>query len=293
MEHISRIAVGYDASPEAEQALEWAIDRAKHRNATLDIIRAVHADLSVSALESANETKGGAGRGPLTGPGIDRAVATLGEDRVITRLAAGSASRVLVDVSHNVDEVVVGTRGRGAIAAGFMGSTAYAVAAHAHCPVVVVRTGADAHAAAPGPERPVVVGVEDPSVAGAALEHAGALAQSYDAPLRLVRVRQPVATGAISAEAFVYEPDLVESLAEADTEVMGNAKAFVTGKFPSVKVEQVFADGTAASALVDHAQNAGALVVGSRGRGGFKGLMLGSVSHAVIHLATCPVVVVR
>ena len=64
-------------------------------------------------------------------------------------------------------------------------------------------------------------------------------------------------------------------------------------KYPDVKVKSVVAQGTAAQALLDHGRHAQLLVVGTRGRGGFKAMLLGSTSHSLITHAVCPVVVVR
>jgi nucleotide-binding universal stress UspA family protein len=67
----------------------------------------------------------------------------------------------------------------------------------------------------------------------------------------------------------------------------------VVGESPGVEIEQSIVDGGAASVLVDMAAGADMLVVGSRGHGGFAGLLLGSVSQQVAHHASCPVAIVR
>ena len=79
----------------------------------------------------------------------------------------------------------------------------------------------------------------------------------------------------------------------AETAALTDAVAGWRKKFPDVDVRERVVHAIAAPALVDAARGAELLVVGSRGRGGFRSLLLGSVSHAVMHHATAPVAVVR
>jgi nucleotide-binding universal stress UspA family protein len=109
----------------------------------------------------------------------------------------GSPAGQLVDASRDADLIVLGSRGRGRLRAGLLGSTSYAVTAHARCPVVIVRAGAeqqeqqeetagDLHVARPGPEHPVVVGVDDSEAAQRALDAAAAWAEREHAALHVV-----------------------------------------------------------------------------------------------------------
>ncbi|MYS44191.1 universal stress protein, partial [Streptomyces sp. SID5998] len=64
-------------------------------------------------------------------------------------------------------------------------------------------------------------------------------------------------------------------------------------QYPQVPVDHVLVKGDAREALIEASGRAGLLVLGARGHGGFAGLLLGSVSQAVLHHATCPVTVAR
>ncbi|MGE3621373.1 MAG: universal stress protein [Acidimicrobiia bacterium] len=135
----------------------------------------------------------------------------------------------------------------------------------------------------------IVVGVDGSDEARAALEWALA-----EARLRGARVKAVIAWQAPAVEGFPYtnpilDPGRFERAAEGllDEEV---AKA---DPDRVVEVERVVAWSSPSAALLEAAEGAAMVVVGSRGRGGFTGLLLGSVSQQVAHHATCPVVIVR
>lgn len=291
MTRIGMIAVGYDGSPESELAVDWAIQRAQTFGANLTILRATRSEDAAASLVRSAEISEESQRKL---PGLKRAVDALGTERVQLASQAGSASAVLVEVSHKVDLIVIGTRGRGTLVAGVMGSTAYAVAGHAACPVVIVRAPKDAEfAVVPDAKHPVVVGVEDLKASKNVVERAARMAIGYGSPLRLVRASQPVPYATAASDAFLIDPALDESLTANDEAILREVRDHVREKFPDLDIEAVFEEGEPAHVLVENAQDAGLIVVGSRGLGGFSGLLLGSVSHAIIHLAHVPVAVIR
>ncbi|HEY8546966.1 MAG TPA: universal stress protein, partial [Acidimicrobiales bacterium] len=159
---------------------------------------------------------------------------------------------------------------------------------HAPCPVAVIRHGAQvdgSDGADAGPER-VVVGVDGSPVAQRALRWAIDEARARGARLDVVHAwSAPVVGGPFAIVAF--EPTLAE---QAANEIVDRALAAedTTG----VDVQRGVTCGAAAPALLAAAQGAGLVVVGSRGRGGFQRLLLGSVSQQVAQHAPGPVVVV-
>ena len=135
--------------------------------------------------------------------------------------------------------------------------------------------------------RPVVVGVDGSAASLAALREARVLAELMGCPLRVVMAWQrPETTWEYLPPAgFSFEEDARTRLADAVSRVLGE---------PTPNwVEQVVREGSPARVLRDVSKDARTLVVGSRGHGGFAGLLLGSVSSAVAAHAACPVLVVH
>uniref|UniRef100_UPI002027DE88 universal stress protein n=1 Tax=Actinotalea sp. C106 TaxID=2908644 RepID=UPI002027DE88 len=191
--------------------------------------------------------------------------------------------------------VVVGTRGRGGFAERLLGTVSSALPAHAHCPTVVVPfRQADLDEGRPqrgtSGVRRIVVGVDGSAAAEAALAHAIHEAEIWDAELTAV-AGVPVGSGAgILAwlPAAVDHEAVLRDVAEGLDVVVDRALA----DHPGVQVRRHVLDGTGAALLTEFSTAVDLVVVGSRGRGGFAGLLLGSTSQAVLHHAVCPVTVV-
>lgn len=317
------VLVGYDGSSAAKIALDWAAETARQQDRRLTVLHCV--DLSMmgafpvydaaTVLPEIEE----AGLAVLT-EGVERAGAIVGTEHVRPLSAIGSGASELVEASRDADLVVTGSRGRGRVLGGLLGSTSYAVTAHAHCPAVVVRApaesngsgtgaatgavtgtapGAEAGSATgaiprPGPDRAVIVGLDASDASERALEAAAEFAAGAGAPLRLVTVVHPG-----SIEAWMYEEtshagnDRSRAAREAAEDLLSRAEDHVQGARPQLSVETEVLHGEPGHVIGELAAHAGLVVVGSRGRGGFTGLLLGSVSHTVIHEAPCPVMVVR
>ena len=174
-----------------------------------------------------------------------------------------------------------------------LGSVAASTVVHAPCPVVVVRGD---HPVSPGPQHPVVVGIDDSEPAAAALHQAADLAAGAHAPLRIVCARRPLPLdGWVRAYWRAVNPtrDPVEVSDEAARVILGRARDDVHARQPGVAVRGVMAEGAPAGVLLAHARDAALVVVGARGRGNVAGLLLGSVSRGVVHGAKCPVMVVH
>jgi nucleotide-binding universal stress UspA family protein len=201
---------------------------------------------------------------------------------VTTRLIDGSPGGVLVDVSRDAELLVVGHRGLGGFAGLLAGSVAAQVSAHACCPVVVVRGDT------PCDDAPIVLGTDGSPGANRAAEVAFAQAQLRDVELILAH-HQPARRSSAGAIA-PGDPGFWVTVGDAAAGALG-----VGARYPEVKyrTEVVPGDSIAAAliALVRRT-SAGLLVVGSRGLGGFRGLVMGSTSRNLIEHAPCPVMVV-
>jgi nucleotide-binding universal stress UspA family protein len=227
--------------------------------------------------------------------GVERATAVLGEGRVSGIPVYGTPAGQLVEASRQADYVVTGSRGRGRLLSGLLGSTSYAVTAHAHCPAIVVRTATeDGHDPPhPGPGCKVVIGIDASPHSARALAQAADIAARTDAPLHVVAVAE---AGTVVPQAYSDPRTKGRHDREARSHARDwllEAKAILGVTQPELSIEYEVLSGTPGHALADLGFDAGLIVVGSRGRGGFTGLLLGSVSHTVIHEALCPVMVVH
>ena len=140
----------------------------------------------------------------------------------------------------------------------------------------------------------IVVGVDGSTHSLGALRFALSEARLRDAKVVAVHVPHLPVTPVVGAPAFVIgdPPDLAQSVEEAAAKIFDDMLAEVGSEAADVEVERVVTRGGVAHELVKAAEDADLLVLGSRGHGGFMGLLLGSVSHQCVHHATCPVVIV-
>ncbi|WP_405547042.1 universal stress protein [Streptomyces phaeochromogenes] len=200
--------------------------------------------------------------------------------------AADHAASALVGKGRNALALVLGSRGLGGLAGLLLGSVSLHVAAHADCPVVVVRGGVEHRHGRFGS---VVVGVEAGKCSGTAVQFAFREAQARGC--RLVAVHAwsvpvgnpgPPGLSGYALQALESPPALV--LADA---LRGSAQ-----QYQDVPVSSQVVEGSARQALLDAASSADLLVVGARRRHGRVGLQLGLVNHAVLHHAPCPIAVV-
>jgi nucleotide-binding universal stress UspA family protein len=281
------ILVGYDGSTDAQVALDWALDEAGRSG------RPVRLAYVFEWLTMA----GWIGPGMAPGGWPDETVRRQVADMVGKAAADAAAERpgltvrgevfdgppalVLQERSADAGVLVLGSRGQGGFAGLLAGSTAVSVTAHAHCPVVVVREG---QAATSGP---VVVGVDGSETSLRALGFAVERAAQRDVPLRVLRVWEP------PGERWVppgFDPAAVSA---AEREAAESDLARWRESFPDVPVDVEVAAGNPAALLVEQSRSAQLVVVGTRGRGGLRGMLLGSVSQQLLQHAHCPVAVVR
>jgi nucleotide-binding universal stress UspA family protein len=214
---------------------------------------------------------------------------------VHTRVWAGSGAGGLVDESKSAELLVVGARGSGGFAGVTIGSTAAQVAAHAGCPVIVVRPplgDTDEEPAVPHPG-PVVVGVDGSPGADAALRFAFDQASMRGVPLVAVNSWWMLPRKNLGPVYPGTYDDQEKATAEA-RRLLAEAVAGWSADYPDVVLEQRSVhDMNPSVALIDASRKAGLVVVGSRGRGGFVGLLLGSVGRDLVGNAHCPVAVVH
>lgn len=205
-------------------------------------------------------------------------------------IAEGSPIDMLLDMSSDVTMIVMGSRGLGGLSGMVMGSVSAAVVSHADCPVVVVRS--DNHVTETNKYGPVVVGVDGSDVSQRATEFALEEAQARGAKLVAIHTWMDMQVQASLAGLAAAQQEW-EIIEKEQTTLLKDRLQPLLERFPDVEVEMVITRDRPVRALEDCAHNAQLLVVGSHGRGGFRGMLLGSTSRALLQSAPCPMVVVR
>jgi nucleotide-binding universal stress UspA family protein len=279
------VVVGVDGSQAALHAVRWAAVEARSARCPVSLVHIVEwpmVSLPVAGLQvdwtqqvhaqghrwlqQAQETA------ELAAPGV----------QTQAHLFTGDPREHLLAEAQHAQELVVGSRGLDGLKGMLLGSTSATVSQHACCPVVVVHGNGEAAG-------PIVVGLDGSPASEQALGYAFRAASRAGAALLAVHawddrgMRNPRLTRA-------------KELAVADVEATGQRMlaeqlAGWSDKYPDVAVERRIIHQRPAAALIDLGHRARMIVVGSRGRGGFTRLLLGSVSQAVVQHATCPVVI--
>lgn len=288
-----KIVVGTDLSGRAGVAVDWAAERAASRGEPLLIVMSVPEVPIPKRSRMFDALSTGDWPNRLTEMAEDK----LGELKqqvqekhpevaVETVVAEGIASYVLARASRTADLVVVGARGEHAPAkVRALGGTADAVVAHAHGPVAVITDHGS-----PTPDGPVVVGVDDSPESDAALALAADEAAARGVPLRAIHAWDvaPWMMGPMGVTAMQSLPP-VSRLKERIEEIV----APVVADHPGLEYTVEVVEARPSAALAEASVGASELVVGSRGLGGFTGLLLGSTSKEVLRDADCPVIVTR
>lgn len=295
-EHTPKVVVGVDGSAHSRAALEWAAAEAVRRGAVLRIVHALGMPVIVSAyggparFQPTDEINGQA-TSVLTGA---RAHATEQEPDVETETvtALEEAPLALIRQSHPHDLIVIGTRGLGTVASLFVGSVSVRVAAQAPCPVVVVPHDDRGRPATTSLDR-IVVGIDGSRNARRALGLAVDMTAESEGELVVVNsweVPYPYDPVAMTAAGFQPQEDVFEKQSEElVSELL--AETLEDRDDVNIEVSVVRTQSNPVDAVLRAADEADAIVVGSRGRGTVRGLLLGSVSQGILHRSHIPVVV--
>lgn len=315
------VIVGIDGSPPSHNALAWAIQEARSLDKPIRLVGAYTIPSVAAAAIDVSYV-------PIDDTSIRAAVTnTLKEAAAEVKAAGvpveavieiGDAAGVLIDESKTGCLAVVGSRGRGGFAGRLLGTVSSALPAHSACPAVVVpSTWQDqgerpAHPTSSRPIRQdgaevaepdsesesieglrfdgkVVVGVDSLGAESPALWKAARLAVRRGSALHIVAV---ITTTVIGPEWLPSTADL-ERLVDEGAGKLVVAKQHLAQEFPDLDVTWTLFDGQPAEVLVRASDTAEVLVIGSRGRGGFAGLLLGSTSQSVLPYSQCPTMVVR
>lgn len=288
------VVAGVDGSAASNDAARWAASAAMRRNIPLRVIHAATPIVTPAfpdgAILAMVDWEG------LAADLLKTATEPLRrlhpELQIETELYAGQSAAMALSIEAEfADLVVVGSRGRGGFTGLLLGSTATQVLGKVAAPVVVVRPPrTDQGQASPGD--PVVVGVDGSDPAQRAVRFA-----VTEAALRCTTVSVVHACAAPDnpGMAAPLATDILDwpLLAEHAVEVLNETVARVRKDFPRLGVTGQVFNSQPIDALLEASRHAQLLVLGSRGRGAFTGLVLGSVSHSLVRGASCPVAVLR
>lgn len=315
------IVVGVDGSNASRNALRFAIGEAKSLGRSIRVVGAYTVPSVAAATIDVSYV-------PIDDSAVRSSVTTVLKEAAAEVKAAdvpveaiieiGDAAGVLVEESKQASLTVVGSRGKGGFAGRLLGTVSSALPAHSACPTIVVPVGWTPEGtgeARPSSSRPVrssaegsierseetdtvpgidysgqvVVGVDSLGRESPALWEAAHIAMRRNSPLHIQAV---ITTTVIGPEWIPSQGDL-ERLIQEGTDKLEAARAALLEKHPELDVRWTLFDGQPAEVLVRASDTCDILVIGSRGRGGFAGLLLGSTSQSVLPYSAAPTMVVR
>jgi nucleotide-binding universal stress UspA family protein len=292
------VAVGIDPSHYSEAALRYAAQMAHRQRRPLRVVHAFEpGQSSVRPLVGRSTELTGVFRNSaqrLCDEALETLAVAYPDLEVSVRLEPGPVVETLLDESETAETMVLGRRGVGGFASLLLGSSTLQVTGHAQCPVITVPKPHDDEPYREG----VVVGIDGSEISERAVEYAFRAASELDEKLELLHAWDDPATsmGMAMMAPGVYDSSWFESDAVLEVEeqlLLAESVAGWSEKYPDVHVERTVVRRHPVMALVEESATASLVVVGCRGQGTLRSMVLGSVSHGVLHHASGPVAVVR
>ncbi len=280
------IVVGVDGSDPSRAAVRWAARAAAMRNVSLTLVHVVNVRFTTMPQTPLPVGFGGwlEEQGQTFLKEGERIAKRSGLSRVEAEMFTAATIPTLLDESKHAEMLVVGCRGRSALARLLLGSVSAGMVAHAHCSVAVIHD--DDTLPRPPEQAPVLVGIDISPASDAAA------AVAFDEASR--RGVELIALHAWSDEQLSKFPGFDWSATATDEEeLLAQRLAGWQERYPDVPVRRVVVCDDAAHQLQVGSKSAQLVVVGSHGRGGFPGMLIGSVARAVVQSARVPVIVVR
>ncbi|MFI1354451.1 universal stress protein [Streptomyces sp. NPDC020898] len=284
------LVVGVDGSDVSLAAVDWAVDEAARRGVPL---RLVHASLweryeGAPPWHGVEQPSERVLAEHVVASAAERAARRNPEVKVSTGIVMEEPADALLREGNNASALVTGSRGRGELKGMLLGSVGLAVAARAHCPVIVVRGD---KAALAGTHERILLGPGDPATSGEAVRFAFREAEARACTLDVVRAwRCPSYEISESPQTVVEE--LAHHHEERASALLDAVLHDAMADRPGVRVRRATVEGQARKVLLSRSAAADLVIIGARRRQGHFGLQLGLVSHALLHHADCPVAVV-
>ncbi|MFI8454645.1 universal stress protein [Kitasatospora sp. NPDC085464] len=279
------VIVGVDRSEASRWAVRWASDEAAGRHLPLRLLHAQEWPTGRTAGEAGHPWETGL---RAAGEAVLGAARLLADQRhpglgITSELAEGRPVRVLREAADEASQLVLGVRRLSDVRSALpIGSRGASLAGHLNCPLTLVPEPAEGVSGPAGGisgPGPVVVGVDGSRASHGAVGLAFEEASLAGTDVLAVEVRRPVEAGL---------PDLIEESLVNPSEALAGWHE----KYPDIRVRHEVLTGSPAPVLAAVATRSHCLVIGSRGLGGFRGLLFGSTGRALVHRCTVPLVIV-
>lgn len=275
--------IGVDGSEQSRAALDWGLARATQAGASVELLYVADDSFlseSVAFLSEAQQASE-----QMLEAERQYALASGFTGTVTGTAVVGHPIAEVEEASKRADLVILGAHAGSKLSGSFFGTRSVKIAAVAHCPVAVVPFETEGDPA-PG----VVVGVDGSEASQKAIAFAAEQASMRHVPLIAVYAWMPPLTPGLE---YLWSEELVESQRSAAEEAIAIGTAGLAARYPDLKIDRRIVQAPPVAALLQAAENADMIVVGSRGRGGISRLLLGSVSHGVLQALPRTTVVTR
>ncbi|MGB0436607.1 MAG: universal stress protein [Mycobacterium sp.] len=285
------IVVGVDGSAPSNAAVAWAARQAALRNIPLSVVcvnapTAAAASALMTVPVPADYTRWQHEQAEQIIEDARKIVADAGSPQVQAQSLDGPPIPTLVELSKHAEMVVAGCRGLDAVDRALLGSVSSALVHHAHCPVAIIHDEE-----VPPADAPVLVGVDGSPTSERATELA--FDEASRRGVELLALHAWTDMTVLGFPSINWSPAETENIKSSEKELLAERLAGFRERYPDTPVRRVVVADRPGYQLLKHSGSAQLVVVGSHGRGGFAGMLLGSVASAVVNSATVPVIVVR
>lgn len=276
------VVIGIDGSRASSTALHWGLDYATHHKARVTLLQV--ADDSFLSDRAVFRSESQAVSDQLLKHDITEAREYGFTGEIDGVAIVGHPVQEFERVSQEADLIVLGDHTGSKLAGAFFGSRSVKIAAVSACPVAIIPLEYST------PTKGVVVGVDGSDAAQQAIAYAAEEASRLGTELTAVYAWMPPLTPGLEQ---LWSEELVAAQQSAAEEALAIGTAGLAGRYPDLTIRREIVQAPPIGALIGEAQHATLLVVGSRGRGSFSRLLLGSVSQGVVNDLPCPVVVTK
>lgn len=275
--------IGVDGSRHSRAALDWGLARAAQSGASVELVYIADDSFLSESVAFLSEAQEAAEKMLATEQAY--ALESGFEGSITGTAIVGHPIAELEEASKHADLMILGAHAGGKFAGSFFGTRAVKIAAVSHCPVAVVPAEIE------GEKKPgVVVGVDGSEPSKRAIAFAAEEASLREVPLIAVYAWMPPLTPGLE---YLWSDELVESQRAAAEEAIAIGTAGLAERYPDLRIERRIVQASPVAALLQAAEDADTIVLGSRGRGGIQRLLLGSVSHGVLQALPRTTIVTR